>query len=350
MTMPENSQPMFPTNAYDEALLELHLGRLSENEREALLARIASDADLAAQHEALGQVFATLRMHAVEPPRAGLAERVLARVAAAGPTLRAIPAERRRRAATVPVENERVIRLHSLRDVIAVAAVIVLAIGIGMPSLLHMRDRNQRTMCAQNLARLGVGLQQYASTFGDALPFVGWTSNDSWRPTSAPGVNTVHNRRHLYPLLRAAFVPAQSFVCPSSRGVAMSDDQVRRYDDFLESRNVSYANQNMAGVRGSASRLDASMVLMADDNPLFADGLPLIDFAARGLGLADGTQSNSRSHGGVGQNILRRDGRVEWTTTPNCGVDGDNIWTLSNVQAYTGREGPATLTDSHLLK
>lgn len=34
----------------------------------------------------------------------------------------------------------------------------------------------------------------------------------------------------------------------------------------------------------------------------------------------------------------------------NCGVDGDNIWTLLKVQAYTGREGLATLTDSHLLK
>jgi hypothetical protein len=36
--------------------------------------------------------------------------------------------------------------------------------------------------------------------------------------------------------------------------------------------------------------------------------------------------------------------------TPNCGVNGDNIWTLEGVRQYTGREGPRVETDSHLLK
>ena len=82
--------------------------------------------------------------------------------------------------------------------------------------------------------------------------------------------------------------------------------------------------------------------IMADDNPLFDDGLP--------LGLSYGPNANSRSHRGAGQNVLTLSGRVRWKTDPNCGVDGDNIWTLFNVKIYTGREGPKSSSDSHLLK
>jgi hypothetical protein len=36
--------------------------------------------------------------------------------------------------------------------------------------------------------------------------------------------------------------------------------------------------------------------------------------------------------------------------TPDAGVDGDNIWTLQGVSTYTGREGPASAADAHLIK
>ncbi|MBI5865472.1 MAG: hypothetical protein HZB38_13380 [Planctomycetes bacterium] len=236
-----------------------------------------------------------------------------------------------------------------MREVLAVAAMIVLAVGVGVPGLLHMRERSQRTACAWNLGQIGRGMQAYANAFKDSLPFAGWSSVSSWRPTAEPGVAVVPNRRHIYPLVRAEFVPAAAFVCPSSESVAMPSDQVRNHDDFLESRNVSYASQNMAGVRPSV-RLDSSVVVAADDNPLFADGLPMIDFAAQRLGLSDPAQSNSRVHGGVGQNVLRLHGGSEWVISPNCGVDQDNIWTLEGVKRYTGREGPASANDTHLLK
>ena len=351
MNSGEQNKPTFPPgDAFDDALLDLHFGRLSKPESQRLLERIRGDARLASQHEALTGIFAALGRwrDATPAPAADLADRVLLRVRAAAPPLRVTrPAERQ--APKVAWENERVIRLHSIRDIMAVAAMVVLAVGLGVPGLLHMRERGQRTMCASNLAQIGRGLQAYASEFGDDLPFAGWSTASSWRPTNDPSLDVVRNRKHLFPLVRAQYLPTTVFVCPSERGVAMPPEQTRQRDDFLESRNVSYANHNMAGVRPTL-KSNPALVVLADDNPLFSDGQPLLEVAAQTFGLRDPAQSNSRTHGGVGQNILRGNGVTEWTNSPNAGIDGDNIWTLSNVLRYTGREGPATATDSHLLK
>lgn len=201
---------------------------------------------------------------------------------------------------------------------------------------------------AGNLAQLGAGVQQYLNTYSASLPFAGWGPGRSWQPTSDPAVQVVPNRRHVYPLLVQAYVlDPRVFVCPSQPHVPMPASEVWRHDDFLEGRNVSYAYQNMAGVRPSGHD-DPRQPILADENPLFDDGLPLFD--ARRLARLDASRTNSRAHGGAGQNILTLRGEVKWVTTPLAGVDGDNIWTLRDVNDYTGREGPASATDSHLLK
>jgi len=226
--------------------------------------------------------------------------------------------------------------------------VLVLAIGVGVPGVLHMRERQQRIGCSRNLQALGIGVQQYASTFNASLPFAGFGRDSSWRDTSDPQVVTVPNRRHIYPLLLFAYVTEpRLFVCPAQQHVPMPKQEIQRHNDFLEARNVSYAYQNMAGVRPSAND-DQRLPILADDNPLFEDGRPLLDVWRYGLG--DPALANSHAHRGAGQNILTLDGHVVWTTTPLCGIDGDNIWTLRNVRDYTGREGPLAATDSHLLK
>jgi len=340
----------FAEDKFDPMLLDLHLGHLSETEREALQRRIESDPALRSQNEALAVMFQALggaRAARPEPP-AGLTERITARVAAAGSPPRVVRPPRWTAAELAEAEGARVIRLHSFREIAAVAAVVVLAIGLGVPSLLHMRERGQRTACSANLANIGRGMQAYALANRDSLPFAGWNSNYSWRPTSEPGLDVQPNRRHVYALLRSRQLPARIFVCPSARDLPMPDDQVPYHDNFPESRNVSYAYQNMAGVRPSMQD-NPDLPVLGDDNPFFENGWPLFA-VVRGLGLSDPAQTNSRAHGGAGQNILTIRGNVKWMTTPNCGVGGDNIWTLEGVEEYTGREGPVSSSDSHLLK
>jgi hypothetical protein len=337
-----------PQQDFDSRLLDLHLGHLSVAEQQELRRRIADDPRLAAQNEALASVFAALRCVPDERAPHGLAEQVCTRVRQAGPAPRIVrPADKL--TASLERQPERVLRLSNLRDIVAVAAMIVLAVGLGVPSLMHMRERQQRLGCSWNLAQLGRGVQQYASTFNASLPFAGWSqATNSWAPSTDQHIATVPNRRHMYPLLRQAFViDPRLFICPAQRGVPMPVDAIQRHNDFLEGRNVNYAYQNMSGVRPSANG-NAGLPILSDENPLFDEGLPLFD-AAR-LRLTDPAAANSRSHGGAGQNVLTIDGRVQWTTTPLTGVNGDNIWTLINITDYTGQEGPTAATDSHLLK
>ena len=338
---------------FDSQLLDLHLGRLTSAEQAALQERIDGDPDLAAQNEALTIMFQALGSLRRQPGMpAGLTQKIAARVAAAGPRPRVVRPVRR---STLQIAEESnhagVIRLHTFREIAAVAAIIVLAVGVGVPSMLHMRERGQRIVCSQNLANIGRGMQSYALANNYSLPFAGWnTSRNTWQPTSDPGLSVLPNHRHAYVLLRSGYLPARVFVCPSSHGLPMRDDQVRFHNDFLEPCNVSYAYQNMAGVRPSL-RDDPDLPALSDDNPLFDNGFPLFE-AVRGLGLGDPAKANSRAHGGAGQNILTIRGTVKWVTTPNAGINGDNIWTLQGVgdDDYTGREGPQTSTDAHLLK
>lgn len=336
-----------PTSEFDPRLLDLHLGHLSEAEQAELRGRIDADPRLKAEHEALQSVFSALGLLRDQPMPADLPARTMARVRAAGRPPRVVrPADR----LTKHVERHSapLFRLGRLTDVVAVAALVVLAVGLGLPGMLHLRERQQRLGCSYNLAQLGAGVQQYLNTYNASLPFAGWGPGRSWQPTGDPSVQVVPNRRHVYPLLLQAYVlDPRVFVCPSQPHVPMPASEVQRHDDFLEGRNVSYAYQNMAGVRPSG-RDDPRQPILADENPLFDEGLPLFD--ARRLPRFDATRANSRAHGGAGQNILTLSGEVKWTITPLVGVNGDNIWTLHGVSHYTGREGPTSATDSHLLK
>jgi len=326
-------------------LLDLHLGHLTPAEHQACQARLVADPQLAQQDRALRTLFAALGSWTREPAPTGLPARVLARVANVGAPPRLIRASAELTDAAEATEG-RIIRLGNLRDIVAVAAMIVLMVGVGVPSLLNMRDRNLRMGCSQNLALVGQALQQYASTYASSLPFVGWKPGASWRPSSDPNVLTISNRRHVYPLLVGRFiVDPRVLVCPGRGGVPMPPDQVRQRSDFLESRNFSYAYYNMAGVR--PSRTDhPQLPVMADDNPAFDEGVPLFDR----LGWTDRTQRNSPAHGGRGQNVLTLAGHMKWTTDPNSGIDGDNIWTLQGVELYNGQEGPTSPNDAHLIK
>ena len=336
---------MSSEEAFESQLLDLHLGRLSQIERAGLLARIAADPKLAEQHEALTDVFRALntQQHVTAP--ADLAARISTRVAAAGRPPRIVrPTDDLTQAAEQA--TGRVLRIGNLREIIAAAAMIVLMVSFGVPGLLHMRERGQRMACTANLAALGQGLQQYAQTFNASLPFAGWNPQTSWSPSSDPDIATIPNRRHVYPLLLHAYVhEPRLFVCPGRGGIPMPKSQVAQRIDFIESDNVNYSYYNMAGVRPSLQD-NPNLPIMADENPLFEDGVPLFTR----LGFGDRASSNSRAHRSVGQNVLTLDGHVQWSTTPFSGLDDDNIWTLEDVEDYTGREGPQSSADAHLIK
>jgi hypothetical protein len=337
---------------FDPRLLDLELGALSAAEQEALRGEIDSDPNLRVKYQTLSSVMQVLASSGAQAPAPGLIKRTMARVHALGRLPRVVRPDEPDEGASVDRPRP-VIRLgQSLRDIVAVAAMIVLAVGIGVPSMLHLRERAERVNCSRNLQALGFGVQQYARTYNASLPFAGWSGNASWQlGSTTPGATSpqmaeaayVPNRRHVYQLLRMAYVSdPRLFICPAQHHVPMPAAAVAENDDFLEDRNVSYAYQNMAGVRPCADD-NPALPILSDENPYFASGVPL-------FGGSDPGSKNSPAHGGAGQNILTLRGEVKWVTTPLSGINGDSIWTLQNVTTYTGREGPTSTTDAHLLK
>ncbi len=335
-----------PDGVFAPDLLDLHLGRLSDEQTKLVMARIEQDPALAEQHDVLLSVFAALESVRREPIPDGVADRIAGRVATSIRRVRVIRPPSKpdddADAASAPL----LIPFRGMREIIAVAAMIVLAVGLGIPGLLSVRERGQRIACSAQLAGIGQGLQTYAAGYNNSLPFAGWDEHKTWAMSENPADEIMPNRRHLYRLVRGHYTSPNRFVCPSRMHVPMPDDKVGELDDFPEANNVSFAYQNMAKVRPSLDD-NADLPILADDNPLFDDGIPVLGLLRQGFNAASG---NSTAHRGQGQNILSLSGHVRWTTTPLCGFDGDNIWTLQDVESYTGREGPASTRDAHMLK
>ncbi len=340
-----------PTESdFRDDLLEFRLNTLSPDAKAAIESDMRDNPETAREMESLDQALAALDAVRDVTPPADLAARVKRRIAAVPSMSKSIPFSKAARKLLERENATGAARYHSLRDIAGIAAAVVLVVGVGVPGLMHARERAQRTACSSNLLNIGRGLQAYASQFNDSLPFVGWnTATSAWAPTDQPNMVNVPNRQHVYPLLRGGAAKAGWFVCPSTACVPMTSSEVSRRHDFLEARNLSYAYQNMSGARPQTTRSSPDMVIMGDDNPLFDNGRPLVGLG-RALGLVDVSKANSAAHRGAGENVLTIDGRVKWVTTPQSGANGDNIWTLQDVERYTGREGPREASDTHLIK
>lgn len=82
------------------------------------------------------------------------------------------------------------------------------------------------------------------------------------------------------------------------------------------------------------------MAILADRNPLFTAGRLRKDRMSRAV---------SENHARTGQNVLYLDMHVDWTTRPDVGVMGDNIYLSGTRREYVGDEAPVGPTDSFLL-
>lgn len=321
----------------DELLLDLHLDRLEDEPKRWLQAELERDAALRAKCERLGQVLRPLDQVAPVTVPANLSDRVLAFIsdstaAASGSRTIPFPAERRGRIR---------FSLWRMKDMIAAAACIVLLFGVFGPGLSTVRGRAQKAMCASNLGSVFRGTTTYQESFAGALPYAGGMMNASWLP-GADGVPFHSNSRHPYLLIKLRMGPkAADFQCPSREGdnsMALGDLESR--DDFAEHRDMNYDSLNLAGERPNL-RPPPSLPYMSDANPLFV--------GARFNAGLDPTRTNSPAHRNKGQTVLRLDGSAAFIATPVYSTNGDNLWTITNVQEYRGTETPTRNDDAFLV-
>ena len=320
----------------DEALLIDYLrGECDEAQAGAVKARLEADGDFARLHDQLREALAALgSLPPVEPP-ADLADRTLERIRAAQQTDRLLAREQlKHRHRAIPAT-------FSFRELVALAASIIVLAAVIVPGLHHARQLRTAELCAAQLGQVGQSLTAYAAANDSYLPAAaGRTAR--WLP--AKGEASVSNSAGLFKLVRAGYAPPTRFQCPAVGGGAFAVQA--GMVDFPASDFVSYSYQHSLGA--NALRLGAKdvqhvrdkMAILADSTPLFRDGRFLADRVRATAG---------DNHKRRGQNVLYLDMHTDWATTPNVGVDGNNIYLAEGVYRYTGEETPNDATDTFLL-
>lgn len=240
----------------------------------------------------LGELSAVDRYPA-EPPCDSLVDATLASIE------RAERNQRERLA--FPSESARRSRWRT-PNFIAVAAVVVVAVGVLFPVANQVRWSNSQGLCASGLRNLGSGIAGYSADNRGMVPMTaglgGLFSGDS---KGDEGV--LENAAHLEMLSRQGYCTPACTKCNGTRG-------------------LSY--------RVPLNK--AQMVLAAHSrSPIAADANPVQAMTRRGA-TAPSHLLGSDNHGNRGQNILFSDGSVDWSLTPilqfrPSGIV-DNIWVI----------------------
>ncbi|MFH1574524.1 MAG: hypothetical protein ABIG68_11100 [Acidobacteriota bacterium] len=330
----------------EELLLEYHLDSLSEADQAWLEAELDNDSQVRAKSERLGAILRPLDSWSVQPAPAGLADRVLRFVEAR--TGQAAEHSRGFRVfgaeVPVPVDQGDGSRkwLFSMRELVAVAACILMLFGVMVPGMNYARDQHRRALCGSHLNRLYRGTGMYQEMFTGSLPFAGNPPGVPWLPSNESDGPVFSNSRHPFLLLKLRLVEPDAFICPADGDAeAMSIDQVDASNDFASSRNVSYDSLNMSG-EDPPVHPPMPIIYLSDRNPLFVGGRfdPTID--------PDSTNSPTHRRGS-GQNVLRLDGSSEWVTSPVYGAKRDNVWLIGRIRQYKGTESQTSPDDVFVI-
>ncbi len=321
-------------------LLGYHLGLTDEADNRRVEAAFGVGESLASSRRAVQRFLAPLELDEAPSAPADLVQRVLGRVEATGRTL---PLRRGPALAAPPETGGGRGPLMNVRELLGLAAAILIFVGIFVPGYHSARMASQRAACAGNLRDISAGYGMYQAAFDGGLPFAGFTPKDAtWLPTDRPGVRSFRNSRNSYILVKLGFADPKSFVCPGREGdFAQATPVVGSLNDFPSPRNSSYATYLGSGPASQAN-CDPIMPIVADMNPLFD--------ARSGHDPGSGLPENSLSHGeGKGQNVARMDGSMFWAPHPRVGIDSDDIYRLIGVQEYTGTERPRQRSDAFLV-
>lgn len=337
-------------------LLGFYLGIADEEARARIEAAFADDDDaLTAAQARLHEILKPLNLDEVPAPPPHLVAGILDRVeqarnvipmrrpaAAARSTKGEAPAEPIRLAADGS-RGGRGGPMLALREVVGLAAAILIFVGLFVPGYRNARTVALRNSCADNLRAVGNGYASYAAANNGQLPYAGYIPPGAyWIQPPRGGGPVVRNSQNVFNLVNHRYFGPQVLVCPGRPGDApMPDHAVGQRNDFPDPRNNSYSPMLwIMPIR--AEQLEPGTPVIGDMTPLVDDEHRLVPAGAASL--------NSDSHGrSAGQNVLYIDLRVEFHRTPYVGLDRDDIYRLFGVEQYTGLERPLLKTDAFLV-
>ncbi len=234
-----------------------------------------------------------------------------------------------------------------MSDLVAAAAVLLLASAVLFPTLGAFRSERMQAACLVNGQRAAQAFGLYAGDYRESLPMAtaGFGGGRSWMQVGTSPERS--NSANLFTLVRTGHTGLETLACPGNdraptRLVAPDATDWNSLDE------VSYSYRIMTPTHARVHALPARAVLMADRSPVILR-------VARGEAVSP--EARSPNHGYRGQHLLRLDGTVEWTVEPV--VEGDNIWlprqieqliqtVRSRVGLVNGDELPTTADDAFL--
>jgi hypothetical protein len=323
-----------------EDLLGLHLGLIDDaSEAARVRAAFGNSQDFGSARVRLQRCLAPLDADAVEAPPPDLARRILDYVGSAEPATIPFP----RKTVEVPAGESAPAgsAFMALRELVGLAAAILLFVGIFIPGYNSARQAAQKIACMNNLRSLGTGYSLYKETYG-SWPSAGPVpDNASWRASADPATPSLRASRNVFPMVQQRYVPVSAFICPSrSNTVPFNPAALNQFSDFPDPRNNSYCI-NFTNHLFTGAAFQPATPLASDMNPRVDTIVAPVEGASI---------ENSRSHGRLnGQNVLHANISVRWSGTPRAGVDGDDIYNIVGVQEPTGVERPSSPTDALLI-
>lgn len=324
----------------NEELIGLELGLTDAASESELASRLGSEAAVSRGRAAVRQALAPLASDSVGA-LGGLEDRILAKIRHAGQTL-PFPQPARELATDLRSGSGRGGAMIALRELVGLAAAILVFVGVFVPGYTTARSRSQQQACLNNFRQIGLGLENYQASFGSYWPFAGTPQpNASWYRNSPPEIPRLSNSQAGYKLVSGNFVKPQAFICAGRPNDHPVDASVAtQLNDFPDLHNISYS-MNLITRPVRQSTFQPNQVTWADMTPLLDDSR-LIQVVLQPM--------NSQSHRRLnGQNFLRADMSAAWSNTPKVGIDQDDIYQIAGVDRYTGMERPQSQADAFLV-
>ena len=275
-------------------------------------------------------------------------------------------------------------RAFTLVELLMVVGIIALLVTIAMPSLGRAMWLARKTTCAANMGGAAKGLRMYMTENGGKYPNRGYGPQTTRfdeigvdiLDDDPPSANS--NSRNLFLAVRTGHVVAEQLICPAVKGaepaslenrdgldvydfeVAVDDNGTTKY---VEKCSFSFHLQftyRLNGPRGYplTQTSENEMALLADKNPHVQYEENFFNGGIRAEPIDTAVEANSYNHRwnkkNEGQNVAYPDAHVKWWSTPQAGVDGDNIYTVwdgvdTTVGELRANSMPAGRTDSILV-
>jgi len=263
----------------------------------------------------LGEL-AQIDSYPVAPPNDALVDATLARIAQ----------EERRQAERMNISSQAqpsFRRRFGLPNILAVAAVLIVAAGVAIPVAGQVRQGQSQALCASGLRTLGGGLSAYSADNRGVMPMAAgiasFLSDSNSNNVAATDSGILDHARHLDMLSSKGYCDAKCTRCNGSR-------------------NLSY--------RIPLHRSQIHLSAMSR-SPVAADANPVQTMLRKGI-IPGSFDCSSVNHDQRGQNVLFTDGSVVWMVSP-IAMQGpmnlsDNFWVIRekngresmNIRAHSG--------------